>query len=222
MPRIAIFRVENGLNPFFNKRRNGKRQTDTEVNIDAIFEPSQIDVGYHPAPRDISLPLPTTCRTDSPIRPLLFQGFNISEFRILLKPRPEPTKEEKSTCNINMSPSGSTMQVIDHPTLGTIRGVILDDGKIDQFRGIPYGLVPERWIDPVLLDGELSLGIFDATDFGPACPQGVGAQGADLGLVGDLPLPERLVVEDESTCLNLVITRPSGLAPDSKVPVLVW
>ncbi|KAH6696140.1 Alpha/Beta hydrolase protein [Verticillium dahliae] len=121
-----------------------------------------------------------------------------------------------------MSTSSIATKVLNHPVLGDVQGVLLEDGNIDQFRGIPYAAISARWTDPVIQEGKLSTDLFDATQFGPACPQGAGAQRADVNLVGDLPVVERNIEENENNCLNLVITRPSQLPPDTKLPVMVW
>ncbi|EGY16985.1 uncharacterized protein VDAG_08149 [Verticillium dahliae VdLs.17] len=120
-----------------------------------------------------------------------------------------------------MSTSSIATKVLNHPVLGDVQGVLLEDGNIDQFRGIPYAAISARWTDPVIQEGKLSTDLFDATQFGPACPQGAGAQRADVNLVGDLPVVERNIEENENNCLNLVITRPSQLPPDTKLPVMV-
>ncbi|RNJ60288.1 hypothetical protein D7B24_008669 [Verticillium nonalfalfae] len=111
--------------------------------------------------------------------------------------------------------------VLNHPVLGDVQGVLLEDGNIEQFRGIPYAAKSARWTDPVIQEGKLSTDLFDATQFGPACPQGVGAQRADLNLVGDLPVVERNIEENENYCLNLVVTRPLQIPQDTKLPVMV-
>lgn len=118
--------------------------------------------------------------------------------------------------------SSTTSPTTEHPSLGKIKGVLLENDTIEQFRGIPFGIVPTRWADPVLLSGKLSQETFDATRFGPSCPQGAGGQEFDVSLVGDVQLQAETVPQDETDCLNLVITRPIGLTVDSKVPVMVW
>ncbi|KAH7143498.1 Alpha/Beta hydrolase protein, partial [Dactylonectria macrodidyma] len=121
-----------------------------------------------------------------------------------------------------MSPYIEPLHVVNHPTLGRIEGISLEDEGVVQFRGIPFGSIPGRWKHPVLLHGKLSTRTFDATCFGPASPQGEGGQRGDLALVGDMQLGERDVAESETKCLNLVITRPARLVLGDKLPVLVW
>ncbi|KZM18769.1 hypothetical protein ST47_g10009 [Ascochyta rabiei] len=118
--------------------------------------------------------------------------------------------------------SSKSSPTIEHPSLGQIKGVLLENNTIEQFRGIPFGVVPARWADPVLRSGRLSQDTFDATRFGPSCPQGAGGQKFDASLVGNMQLQAETVMQSEADCLNLVITRPTGLAVGTKVPVLVW
>jgi carboxylesterase type B len=118
--------------------------------------------------------------------------------------------------------SSKSSPIIEHPSLGKIKGLLLENDTIEQFRGIPFGNIPTRWADPVLLRGKLSQESFDATRFGPSCPQGAGGQEFDASLVGDMQLQAEIVMQDEASCLNLVITRPRGLAVGTEVPVMVW
>jgi hypothetical protein len=58
----------------------------------------------------------------------------------------------------------------------------------------------------------------------PICPQKRKLRTAEELLFG-IPLDEFPVQElkqDEFECLNLNITCPAGLTPDSKIPVMVW
>jgi len=110
---------------------------------------------------------------------------------------------------------------INHAILGSIRGLTSEDGKTVQFRNIKYGLIPGRWQDPVLYSQKLSETEFDATTFGPSCPQKVGGEGLDFGFVGDVDLTYEPVHQSEFNCLNLVITVPN-LTNASSLPVVVW
>ncbi|KAH6615187.1 Alpha/Beta hydrolase protein [Boeremia exigua] len=118
--------------------------------------------------------------------------------------------------------SSTSSPTIEHPFLGRIKGVLLENDTIVQFRGIPFGTIPTRWADPVLVSGKLSQDTFDATRFGPSCPQGAGGQEFDVSLIGNMQLQAEPVIQDEADCLNLVITCPTGLAVGTKVPVMVW
>lgn len=116
----------------------------------------------------------------------------------------------------------STSPTIEHLSLGKIRGVLLENETIEQFRGISFGTFPARWTDPVLSEGKLSQETFDATRFGPSCPQGAGGQEFDVSLLGNMKVQAETVVQSEIDCLNLVITRPKGVAVGARVPVMVW
>ncbi|PYI02469.1 carboxylesterase [Aspergillus sclerotiicarbonarius CBS 121057] len=98
---------------------------------------------------------------------------------------------------------------------------------IEEFRGIPYGIVPARWQHAVLRD-RLPRDVFDATQNGPRCPQPQEPNNSDefqsyLEFPGD-------VKESEFDCLNLFITRPSAAAlaaagfdaQSVKLPVYVY
>lgn len=114
--------------------------------------------------------------------------------------------------------------LLEHPTLGCLQGVFVEEGSIAQFRGIPYASIAARWSDPVMISSPLSLGTskFDATRHGKACPQGADAFHTDLALIGDLKLPEPGIQYSEFDCFNVVITRPSKLATTNRVPVAAW
>ncbi|KAJ8117405.1 hypothetical protein OPT61_g1391 [Boeremia exigua] len=116
--------------------------------------------------------------------------------------------------------SSTSPPSVEHPSLGKIRGLFLENNTIEQFRGIPFGHVPTRWTDSVLLRGKLSQDAYDATRHGPICPQGDGGQEMDASLVGDVNLQADAVMQSETECLNLVITRPVGLSKDTSVPIL--
>jgi carboxylesterase type B len=103
-----------------------------------------------------------------------------------------------------------------------------------QFRNLKYASVPVRFRDSIPNDVLKvgSDGVFDATKFGPSCPQKRGGQAWDLGLYGDVTLPcesgqgngEEM---DEFECLHVNVTIPiSGLEEGGKsgngLPVFVW
>ncbi|KAH7129195.1 para-nitrobenzyl esterase [Dactylonectria macrodidyma] len=97
---------------------------------------------------------------------------------------------------------------------------------LEEFRGIPYGTVNERWTHS-LLRTRLPSDEFDATKNGPKCPQPSGPNNSRT-FQSYLPFPDD--AESEFDCLNLFIIRPSGdalrrhgLDPvTSRLPVLVW
>ncbi|RAH77241.1 alpha/beta-hydrolase [Aspergillus japonicus CBS 114.51] len=98
---------------------------------------------------------------------------------------------------------------------------------VEEFRGIPYGIVPARWQHAQLRD-RLPHDVFDATHNGPRCPQPQEPNNSEF-YQSHLEFPQD-VNESEFDCLNLFITRPSpnvlaaaGLESDSPgLPVYVY
>ncbi|ANH70263.1 hypothetical protein ABE85_04585 [Mitsuaria sp. 7] len=85
-------------------------------------------------------------------------------------------------------------------------------GNVDSFKGVPFAAPPIgdlRWRAPqpaLAWDG-----VRDATRFGPACMQ------------GGQPWPIGTPVEPQSEdCLYLNVWRPSGVAANARLPVMVW
>lgn len=112
---------------------------------------------------------------------------------------------------------------VDHEVLGRIRGMRSQSGETIQYRGIKFAEVPGRWKDPVLFSQNLSNAEFDATKFGPSCPQKAGGLDFDLSLVGNVRLQHEPQDQSELECLNLVVTVPlqtKGVI--SSLPVIVW
>ncbi len=116
------------------------------------------------------------------------------------------------------------MQSLQHhcPSLSA-NLVASQDSKsgIAFFRGIPYASVSKRWTQSTIQDSLPSP--FDATDFGPRCPQP--AHVSTIPAV--LKRPD--VQEDEFKCLNLNITVPVDALPklghgekQPLLPVMVW
>jgi carboxylesterase type B len=90
----------------------------------------------------------------------------------------------------------------------------IEDG-VACFRGIPYATLDKRWTHSRTKRSLESP--FDATKFGPRCPQGDG-QVLVTGGVND-PIPG----DDEFKCLNLNIAVPQeALGTPSALPVMVW
>ncbi|KAF8696433.1 hypothetical protein AX14_001608 [Amanita brunnescens Koide BX004] len=77
----------------------------------------------------------------------------------------------------------------------------------DFFAGIPFAEVPvgKLRLQPPILKTQLGGRQFNATRFGFACIQP--------------GLPAELMSED---CLTINVLRPSGLSPNTKLPVLFW
>jgi carboxylesterase type B len=108
-----------------------------------------------------------------------------------------------------------TSQIEQHvPSLNTSITGEIEEG-IACFRGIPYATLDKRWTHSQTkhsLDSS-----FDATKYGPRCPQGEG-QVLVTGGVND-PIPG----DDEFKCLNLNVAVPQeALRIRSSLPVMVW
>ncbi|PMD31812.1 para-nitrobenzyl esterase [Hyaloscypha variabilis F] len=106
-----------------------------------------------------------------------------------------------------------------------MRGLLSEDGKTVQFRGIKYASIPGRWEDPVLANEKLieGDGEFDATKHGPSCPQHPAGYAYDLSLVGDVALTRVNEEQSEFECLNLIVVVPvESVGKAEKLPVMVW
>ena len=103
---------------------------------------------------------------------------------------------------------------IDNPvaetTYGPVRGV--DDGQVKKWKGIRYAAPPLadlRFRAPEPPDRCTE--VFDATTFGPVCPQPV------------MPnFPIDLGAPQDEDCLSLNVWTPSGTEPGDAKPVMVW
>lgn len=129
-----------------------------------------------------------------------------------------------------MSSSGDNFT---HSTLGCLlRGK--PSASTVQFRNLKYASIPARYKDS-LPDVALRVGqdgVYDATRFGPSCPQRRGGQAWDLTLIGNLTLPceqgQGTTEEmDEFNCLHVNVTVPKSALKAHKrnassLPVLVW
>lgn len=114
---------------------------------------------------------------------------------------------------------------LNYETLGRIRGVLSEDGKTVQYRGIKYASIPGRWKDPILENKKLAEGTadFDATKHGPSCPQHPAGFAYDLSLVGNVSLTRENEELSELECLNLIVVVPAeGEKKNEKLPVMVW
>jgi len=80
------------------------------------------------------------------------------------------------------------------------------EGLLDRFLGIPYTNGPVlRFTEGVLPNSPK--GFFNATKYGPSCPQLTRTSS---------------VKADEQRCLNLDISRISGTQETANLPVMVW
>ncbi len=81
---------------------------------------------------------------------------------------------------------------------------------VNEYRGIPYALSPtgdRRWALPVPV-ASLGSGIFEAKDFGAACPQN--------------PRPGSPEGSSNEDCLSINVTTPSDMKAGEKLPVFFW
>ncbi|KAH0359447.1 alpha/beta-hydrolase, partial [Aureobasidium melanogenum] len=127
------------------------------------------------------------------------------------------------------SPSPVVVQLPTHTKDPFVQRVV---GKtswmpgLEEFRGIPYADIADRWIHSTLRQ-KLPSDNFDASKNGPRCPQPQAPNNSDT-FHSYLAFPD--VTEDEFTCLNLFIIRPNqeslsrlGLWKDfDKLPVYVY
>lgn len=104
---------------------------------------------------------------------------------------------------------------VDHP-------ISTPDTPIHQYLGIKYASVPARFRPSKLCKSYPS--IVDATQHGPICPQPRTSKTIEEALVGitNEQVPYQALKHDEFECLNLNITCPAGLTPQSRLPVMLW
>lgn len=105
---------------------------------------------------------------------------------------------------------------IDHHTPSLSASIT---GEVEQgvvcFRGIPYATLDKRWTHSRTKHSLESP--FDATQYGPRCPQGEGQVLVTGGVTDAMP------GDDEFRCLNLnVAVREDALKTGSALPVMVW
>ncbi|KAF2253201.1 para-nitrobenzyl esterase [Trematosphaeria pertusa] len=125
-----------------------------------------------------------------------------------------------------------SQDTLRHPTLKCLlRGK--PSTSTVQFRNLKYASIPGRWQDssPNGSLRPLADGLYDATKFGPSCPQGRAGQAWDLTLVGNVSMPlgeghgEKEWM-DENECLNVNVTVPKAALEErgkaKGLPVFVW
>lgn len=114
--------------------------------------------------------------------------------------------------------------LLDHPTLGRLRGVQLPSGIV-QFRNVLYATIPGRWEQSKLLSSLAgyygSDSIYDASEFRVMAPQHRTSIDFEFNLVQQtLPLQHEHRV-DEYRRLNLTISIPNLADRKASLPVLV-
>ncbi|RDB27475.1 Lipase 3 [Hypsizygus marmoreus] len=128
---------------------------------------------------------------------------------VIQKPRYHPVPK------LYLAALQTTFCGINHP-LST------PDAPIHQYLGIKYASVPARFRQSKLQRSYPPL--VDASAHGPICPQPNHTKSVEEELFGlaDEDIPKQLLKHDEFECLNLNITCPAGLTPQSRVPVMLW
>ena len=111
---------------------------------------------------------------------------------------------------------------LDHPTLGPLQGLPFSSNT--QYRGLPYAHFNGRFKEASLHCGPISSTAkpYDATRWGPLCPQIPNGIKFDFALSG-VELPhEAEYKQSEEEGLNVAITVPKNGKPGEKFPVVVW
>ncbi|PPQ74840.1 hypothetical protein CVT26_005220 [Gymnopilus dilepis] len=128
---------------------------------------------------------------------------------------PVPDSSTESFTKLHHLGLETTFRGVEHP-LST------PDAPIHQYRGIKYASIPARFRQSKLCTTYPP--ITDASKYGPICPQLRPRKSIEENLFG-IPhqdIPEQNLKQDEFECLNLNITCPGGLTPNSRVPVMLW
>lgn len=119
---------------------------------------------------------------------------------------------------LSVAMSSST---ISHSTLGSLQG--LEFPTTTQYRNLPYAHFQGRYKDAILHEGPIDSGsgVYDATKWGPLCPQVSNGIKFDFALAG-VELPYEDYIMDEEKGLNVVVTVPKGVTGGQNIPVVVW
>ena len=116
--------------------------------------------------------------------------------------------------------SGHT--IFHHPQLGALKGDLLG-GRLQQFLGIPYAYIPQRFAPANPVTALPREPVFDATKLPPASVQPLDSAKTDC--VAN-QFPTNLVDGYEETqaedCLSLNVTMPVTASSASSLPVLVF
>lgn len=104
---------------------------------------------------------------------------------------------------------------------GTFKGKYQFGGSVEQFLGLKYASIKQRWELPVLVEDYNSKHL-DLSKQGPICPQDTPYKDSLIGI------PPGKVIDfdlsyDELNCLSLIITRPRVPSlGHEKLPVICW
>ncbi|CAA7261544.1 unnamed protein product [Cyclocybe aegerita] len=120
------------------------------------------------------------------------------------------------------APAGAPIISLDG---GTFTGVAV--GSTERFLGIPFAKPPVGNLRYRLPQANAPYqGSYDATSFGPSCPQkstgipvliGLTSQAAEV-----VDSVYKKISPDAEDCLTLNVIKPASTTPTSKLPVLIW
>ncbi|TFK41640.1 Alpha/Beta hydrolase protein [Crucibulum laeve] len=128
---------------------------------------------------------------------------------------PISQKHSQSFPKLHHLALNTTFCGIEHPAS-------TQDARIHQYLGIKYASIPARFRQSKLVTEYPP--ITDASQHGPICPQVKGSKTMEETLFGIAreEIPQQNLKQDEFECLNLNITCPAGLTPNSRIPVMLW
>ena len=112
------------------------------------------------------------------------------------------------SCSGSSSSNGPTLAPVVQTPLGPVQGLVRNGAN--EYRGMPYALAPTgnlRWALPQPVTAAWT-SVFQAYNFGPACPQ-----------QARFNLTEESLNED---CLSINVSVPADIKPGEKLPVLFW
>ncbi|KAF9069511.1 Carboxylesterase [Rhodocollybia butyracea] len=112
--------------------------------------------------------------------------------------------------------------VLDTVFRGVEHSISTTDTPIHQYLGIKFASVPARFRQSKVFSSYSP--VVDASRYGPICPQVKNMHSFEetmFGLHND-DIPKQALKQNEFECLNLNITCPGGLTPQSHLPVMVW
>lgn len=112
------------------------------------------------------------------------------------------------SCSSGSNSSGQQLAPVIQTQLGPVQGLVRNGAN--EYRGMSYALAPTgdlRWALPQPVTASWS-NVFQAYDFGPACPQ-----------VARNGLTE---ASDNEDCLSINVSVPADMKPGEKLPVMFW
>lgn len=112
-----------------------------------------------------------------------------------------------------------------HPQLGELEGCRVSE-DLNQFRSLPYALVPRRFARSILLDHlprNAEDAFYNATEYGPCSVQSLDSIDTDVRW-NQLPEHPRREQDQSEDCLRLTLTCPAvnGANTLAGLPVVVF